>query len=72
VMSASLKAALQENTQYRQDIEKNTPLSRIASPGELADAVQYLASDGSAFMTGQILTVDGGRTLLDPVAVPAH
>lgn len=72
VMSASLKAALQDNQQFRQDIEKHTPLSRIASPGELADAVQYLASDGSGFMTGQILTLDGGRTLLDPVAVPAH
>lgn len=72
VMSASLKASLQENQQFRADIEKYTPLSRIASPGELADAVQYLASDGSGFMTGQILTVDGGRTLLDPVAAPAH
>jgi 7-alpha-hydroxysteroid dehydrogenase len=72
VMSASLKSALQDNKQYRQDIEKHTPLSRIASPGELADAVQYLASDGSGFMTGQILTLDGGRTLLDPVAAPAH
>lgn len=72
VMSASLKSALQDNKHYRQDIEKHTPLSRIASPGELADAVQYLASDGSGFMTGQILTLDGGRTLLDPVAAPAH
>lgn len=72
VMSASLKATLQQNRQYRQDIEKHTPLGRIASPGELADAVQYLASDGSGFMTGQILTLDGGRTLLDPVAAPAH
>lgn len=72
VMSASLKSALQDNQQFRQDIEKYTPLSRIASPGELADAVQYLASDGSGFMTGQILTLDGGRTLLDPVSVPAH
>jgi 7-alpha-hydroxysteroid dehydrogenase len=34
--------------------------------------VQYLASDGSGFMTGQILTLDGGRTLLDPVHAPAH
>lgn len=72
VMSASLKSTLKENRDYRQDIEDHTPLSRIASPGELADAVQYLASDGSGFMTGQILTVDGGRTLLDPVAAPAH
>lgn len=72
VMSASLKSAIQDNQHYRQDIEKHTPLSRIASPGELADVVQYLASDGSGFMTGQILTLDGGRALLDPVAAPAH
>jgi 7-alpha-hydroxysteroid dehydrogenase len=72
VMSASLKGVLKENGGYRNDIEDHTPLSRIAAPGELADAVQYLASEGSGFMTGQILTLDGGRTLLDPVAVPAH
>ena len=72
VMSASLKATLKENKGYRADIEEHTPLHRIASPGELAEAVQYLASDGSGFMTGQIMTVDGGRTLLDPVAAPAH
>ncbi len=72
VMSASLKQSLKDNTTYRSDIEDHTPLSRIASPGELADAVQYLASDGSGFVTGQILTVDGGRTLLDPVEAPAH
>jgi 7-alpha-hydroxysteroid dehydrogenase len=34
--------------------------------------VQYLACDGSAFMTGQIMTMDGGRTLLDACAAPAH
>ncbi|MEX0285757.1 MAG: SDR family NAD(P)-dependent oxidoreductase [Paracoccaceae bacterium] len=72
VMSASLQSTLKENRDFRQDIEDHTPLSRIAAPGELADAVQYLASDASAFTTGQILTVDGGRTLLDPVAAPAH
>jgi len=72
VMSASLQAALKENREYRQDIEAHTPLSRIASAVELADAVQYLASDGSGFVTGQILTVDGGRSLLDPVSAPAH
>lgn len=72
VMSASLKGALKENANYREDIEDHTPLGRIAAPGELAEAVQYLASEGAGFVTGQIMTVDGGRTLLDPVAVPAH
>ncbi|WP_371038187.1 MULTISPECIES: SDR family NAD(P)-dependent oxidoreductase [unclassified Rhodosalinus] len=72
VMSASLKGALQQNAEYREDIEDHTPLSRIAAPGELAEAVQFLASEGAGFVTGQIMTVDGGRTLLDPVAAPAH
>lgn len=72
VMSASLKDTLREHGDYREDIEDHTPLGRIASAAELAEAVQYLASDGSGFMTGQIMTMDGGRTLLDPVAAPAH
>ena len=72
VMSASLQETLRDNRDFRTDIENHTPLGRIASPMELAEAVQYLASDGSGFMTGQIMTLDGGRTLLDPVAAPAH
>jgi 7-alpha-hydroxysteroid dehydrogenase len=72
VMSASLKAAIKENPDYRDQIIERTPLGRIAPPSELAEAVQFLASDCSGFMTGQIMTVDGGRGLLDPVIVPAH
>lgn len=72
VMSASLKDALRGDAECRQDIESHTPLGRIASASELAGAVQYLASDASSFMTGQIMTIDGGRSLLDSVTVPAH
>lgn len=72
VMSASLKVSLKNQDDLRDAIVGNTPLQRIASPGEVSDAVQYLASDASAFVTGQIITVDGGRTLLDPAAVSAH
>lgn len=72
VMSASLKDTLRDHSDYRNDIEEHTPLARIAAPDELAEAVQFLASEGAGFVTGQIMTVDGGRTLLDPVAAPAH
>jgi 7-alpha-hydroxysteroid dehydrogenase len=67
-----LKVSLKNQDDLRDAIVGNTPLQRIASPGEVSDAVQYLASDASAFVTGQIITVDGGRTLLDPAAVSAH
>jgi 7-alpha-hydroxysteroid dehydrogenase len=72
VMSASLQGALKEHSEYRNEIIGHTPMGRIAPAGELAEVAQFLASDGSGFMTGQVLTVDGGRTLLDPVTAPAH
>lgn len=72
VMSASLKGSLRADDEMREAILEGTPLHRIASPGEVSDAVQYLASDAAGFVTGQIITVDGGRTLLDPASVSAH
>ena len=72
VMSASLQGALIEHEEFRDEILDSTPLARIAAPSELADVAQFLASDAAAFMTGQILTVDGGRTLVDAAEAPAH
>jgi 7-alpha-hydroxysteroid dehydrogenase len=72
VMSSHIKGLLRQDDEARDEILAHTPLARIASPGEVSDAVQYLASDAAGFVTGQVITVDGGRTLLDPAAVAAH
>ena len=72
VIGMSLQSALKEDPDYRGLIERGTPLGVIAPASELVETVQYLASDASAFMTGQILTVDGGRCLVDAVSAPAH
>jgi len=72
VMSASLRHKLKQNPDLRTRVTDITPLGRIGEADEVAEAVQYLASDCSSFVTGQILTVDGGRTLVDPVNISAH
>jgi 3-oxoacyl-[acyl-carrier protein] reductase len=39
------------------------PLGRLARPADVANACVYLASDDAEFLTGVVLTVDGGRTV---------
>jgi len=72
LMSASLLKEIKENPGYRREIIARTPLGRIASADELAETVQFLASDAAGFITGQVLTVDGGRSLIDAAICPAH
>ena len=44
------------------DLRARQPMRRLGEPGEIAEAVLYLASDAAAFVTGSVLTIDGGLT----------
>lgn len=44
-------------------IKKRIPLRRLGQPDDIAGAVLFLASDEASYITGQVLTVDGGLTL---------
>lgn len=46
-----------------QDFGKNTPLKRPGQPVELAEAYVFLASDGSSYMTGQTIHINGGSII---------
>ncbi|MNP43143.1 3-oxoacyl-[acyl-carrier-protein] reductase FabG [compost metagenome] len=42
---------------------KQTPLGRLGRPDECADAMIYLLSDASSFITGSEILIDGGLTV---------
>jgi len=72
VISANLERLLSDDEGVGEDMENATPLGRLADAQEICQTAQYLASGASSFVTGQILTVDGGRTLFDPLKRVEH
>ena len=46
-----------------EQLKASIPLGRIGSPGEVAEAVAWLAGPGGAYVTGQTIIVDGGLSL---------
>ena len=52
--------AFEDAQQARREFEQRQPMGRLGDPGEIAALLVYLASDESAFVTGQTFVIDGG------------
>lgn len=61
--NAGFEAQMGGRTALEKYIAENIPLGRWATSSEIADAIVFLASDMSTFMTGHALVVDGGECI---------
>jgi NAD(P)-dependent dehydrogenase (short-subunit alcohol dehydrogenase family) len=53
-----------EKEKVRADLDKRQPVGRLGKPQEIAHMVLYLCSDEAEFVTGSVMTIDGGWTAL--------
>ena len=58
VIDTDMLSVLPEET--RRDLAEQTPLGRLGTPEDIAAAVAFLASEEASFLTGQVITPDGG------------
>ena len=63
VKSEATAAMFEHMPHLIDDYRKNMALGRVGEPEEVGDAVVWLASDTSSWVTGQNIAVDGGHTL---------
>jgi NAD(P)-dependent dehydrogenase (short-subunit alcohol dehydrogenase family) len=65
VVETPLTSQIRADPAWEAAYASKSALGRWAQPSELAGAVVYLASDAASFVTGSVLTVDGGWTAID-------
>lgn len=62
IRTPMLERVAGKDTAAEQQFAEMEPIGRIGTPEEIADAVMWLCSDASSFVTGQAIAVDGGWT----------
>ena len=60
IRTPGVEKYFEEQPEMAEGLKKNAVLNRLGEPEEIAEAVVFLSSDRASFITGQLLSVDGG------------
>jgi len=63
VIDTPMTAPLAQFSELLESELAHTPMGRLGTPGEIAGAVQFLASSAASYITGHVLVADGGYLL---------
>lgn len=63
ILTPGLEQYFEEQPDKAEGLKKKSVMNRLGAPEEIADAVSFLSSDRASFITGQILSVDGGGSV---------
>ena len=58
-----MNKTLRDNKEVLEKVLKQIPVNRIGNPEEVANVVEFLASEKASYITGTTIYVDGGMTL---------
>lgn len=64
VNTPPLRRLLERQPELARQLEREIPLGRVAEPDEVAATVAFLASDDACYLTGQVISVNGGWVML--------
>lgn len=64
-----MNRTLREDKTELKRVIKQIPLGRIGNPQEVANVVEFLASDKASYITGTTIFIDGGMTLYPSFAI---
>jgi NAD(P)-dependent dehydrogenase (short-subunit alcohol dehydrogenase family) len=63
IRTAGLEKYFKEQPAMEERLKRRAIMKRLGEPGEIAEAVTFLSSDRASFITGQLLSVDGGEAV---------
>ena len=63
IRTAGLEKYFEDQPAMEERMKRRAIMKRLGEPGEIADAVTFLSSDRASFITGQLLSVDGGEAV---------